>query len=89
MFLDVQSQPEYLTAFSKVEVPTLIYEGKPACGVDGIEQLGLTNPMADSKKSVTERIEDLLKSNDAILFMKGSPSAPECGFSGKIVNILN
>ena len=88
MYLDVEGQPEYLTAFPKTNIPYLILEGKPACGVDGIEQLGLSNQSPENKKTVTERIEELLKSNEAILFMKGSPSSPECGFSGKIVNIL-
>ena len=41
MFLDVEGQPEYLTAFPKTNVPYLILDGKPACGVDGIDQLGL------------------------------------------------
>lgn len=36
-----------------------------------------------------ERIESLLASNPVVLFMKGSPQAPRCGFSAKAVGILD
>lgn len=35
------------------------------------------------------RIEDLVKSNDVVLFMKGSPLFPQCGFSSRAVAILD
>ena len=35
-----------------------------------------------------ERIDDLVKSNDILLFMKGTASFPMCGFSGRAVQIL-
>ena len=34
------------------------------------------------------RIDQLVKSNDIVLFMKGSASFPMCGFSGRAVQIL-
>ena len=39
--------------------------------------------------TVTEKIESLIKSNKIILFMKGTPDSPECGFSSKIIGIFN
>lgn len=36
-----------------------------------------------------QRIDTLLKSNDVVLFMKGSPDQPSCGFSSKASGILN
>lgn len=36
-----------------------------------------------------ERIEHLLKANRVVLFMKGSPQGPSCGFSAKAAGILN
>jgi len=36
-----------------------------------------------------KRIDDLIKSNDVILFMKGSPQAPQCGFSARVVDVLD
>ena len=34
------------------------------------------------------RIDDLVKQNDILLFMKGSASFPQCGFSGRAIQIL-
>ena len=38
---------------------------------------------------ITTTIENLIKSNDVFLFMKGSPDFPQCGFSGQTSQILN
>jgi len=40
--------------------------------------------MSDAK----QRIEQLVKTNDILLFMKGNTSFPMCGFSGRAVQIL-
>lgn len=34
------------------------------------------------------RIEETVKGNDVVLFMKGSPLFPQCGFSSRAVAIL-
>ena len=34
-------------------------------------------------------IENEVKSNDVVLFMKGTPEFPQCGFSGQVVQILD
>ena len=38
--------------------------------------------------TVTERIESELKDNDVVLFMKGTPVFPQCGFSAAVVQVL-
>jgi len=38
---------------------------------------------------VNSRIEDQLKSHDILLYMKGTPDFPQCGFSGQTVAALN
>ncbi len=35
-----------------------------------------------------QRIDELVKSNPILLFMKGSASFPMCGFSGRAIQIL-
>ena len=35
-----------------------------------------------------QRIDTLVKGNDVVLFMKGSASFPQCGFSGRAIQIL-
>ena len=35
-----------------------------------------------------QRIDELVKSNPVVLFMKGSASFPMCGFSGRAIQVL-
>jgi monothiol glutaredoxin len=39
--------------------------------------------------SVNERIDGIVKNNDVVLFMKGTPLFPQCGFSSKAIAILD
>ena len=41
--------------------------------------------MADIKSFIDNEV----KSNDIVLFMKGTPDFPMCGFSGQVVQILS
>jgi monothiol glutaredoxin len=42
----------------------------------------MTNPVHD-------RIKAEVDSNDIVLFMKGTPAAPQCGFSATVIHILD
>ena len=42
----------------------------------------MTNP-------VFSRIEEDIKKSDIVLYMKGSPMFPQCGFSATVIEILN
>ena len=35
------------------------------------------------------QIKDMLSKNPVMLFMKGSPEQPQCGFSGRVIQILD
>ncbi|HEY4774152.1 MAG TPA: Grx4 family monothiol glutaredoxin [Xanthobacteraceae bacterium] len=39
--------------------------------------------------SIREFIDNEVKSNDVVLFMKGTPQFPMCGFSSQVVQILD
>jgi monothiol glutaredoxin len=39
--------------------------------------------------NVIERIKDQIETNPVVLYMKGSPEFPQCGFSGQTVQVLN
>ncbi|WP_296870822.1 Grx4 family monothiol glutaredoxin [Tibeticola sp.] len=41
-----------------------------------------------SKDDTQQRIDDLVKTHDIVLFMKGTAGFPMCGFSGRAVQIL-
>lgn len=36
-----------------------------------------------------ETIQSDIQANDVFLFMKGTPDAPQCGFSAQVVQLLN
>ena len=38
--------------------------------------------------STLESIDQLIKSNNIVLFLKGTKDFPQCGFSGAVVSIL-
>ena len=40
-------------------------------------------------EDVLKLIKSQVSENDVMLYMKGTPSAPQCGFSGQAVRILN
>jgi monothiol glutaredoxin len=48
------------------------------------QPLSIFLPMSD----VQQRIDDLVKNNRVVLFMKGTAQFPMCGFSGRAVQIL-
>jgi len=43
---------------------------------------------AEETSNPIERIETYLRSNSIVLFMKGTPDFPQCGFSARVVGAL-
>ncbi len=43
--------------------------------------------MADQE--LKDRVQELIKENQVLLFMKGTPTAPRCGFSMRTVQVLD
>jgi monothiol glutaredoxin len=55
---------------------------------------GLQSPKIDSNPETLmtdahATIDKAVKSNDVMLFMKGTPQFPQCGFSSQVVQILD
>jgi len=40
-------------------------------------------------ETVLEQIDQVIKGNDIVLFMKGTPDFPQCGFSQRVGNIVS
>ncbi len=38
--------------------------------------------------SINEKIQAIIDENDVVLFMKGTSDFPQCGFSGRVAQIL-
>jgi monothiol glutaredoxin len=39
--------------------------------------------------AIHDRLQSIVDKNEVVLFMKGTPDFPQCGFSGQVVQILN
>merc|ERR1711953_508503 len=46
-------------------------------------------PGVKDEETLETRLKKLINQAHVMLFMKGDPETPRCGFSGKIVGILN
>lgn len=40
-------------------------------------------------ENIESKIKEIIENNDVVLFMKGTPDFPQCGFSANTVAILN
>ena len=45
----------------------------------------MTEPLTDAKTQIDETV----KANTVVLFMKGTKSMPQCGFSSRVAGVLN
>jgi monothiol glutaredoxin len=41
-----------------------------------------------TEPTLKERVEELIRENPILLFMKGTPEQPRCGFSMRVVSVL-
>jgi monothiol glutaredoxin len=46
-------------------------------------------PSEDRMSDASTQIEEAVKANDVVLFMKGTKSMPQCGFSSRVAGVLN
>ncbi|GLD97240.1 hypothetical protein PINS_up022078 [Pythium insidiosum] len=53
-----------------------------------VEQLGLSKSVEEAEAAFQESLRALVNSAPVLLFMKGSPQEPKCGFSKKTVKLL-
>jgi len=42
-----------------------------------------------TEPTLKERVEELIRENPVLLFMKGTPEQPQCGFSMRVVGVLD
>lgn len=68
---------------SAPEIPNGNHAEKPAADVAEIPQ-----DLERRKEELFKRLADLVKAAPVMLFMKGTPSEPKCGFSRQMVAIL-
>ena len=42
-----------------------------------------------TEPSLKDKVEELIRENQVLLFMKGTPEQPQCGFSMRVVGVLD
>ncbi len=65
---------------------TLLRVARPFCRQNHFKFLYASYSVQPGSK---EHLESLVKGNKVVVFMKGDPVAPKCGFSNAVVQILN
>src|SRR4029077_2334904 len=50
---------------------------------------GVVGTQRTPTMAIEQFIDNEVKNNDVVLFMKGTPQFPQCGFSGQVVQILD
>lgn len=55
---------------------------------DRVPPHGTGSEKVESQEELDARMRNLMTQSDVVLFMKGSPNAPRCGFSKKIAGLL-
>jgi Grx4 family monothiol glutaredoxin len=82
--------------------PQIYVKGELVGGLDILKETAAEGPLKEQweisdasaggttgTESLTSRLEKLVRRHKVMLFMKGLPSAPRCGFSRQIVEILD
>ncbi|KAF2480379.1 thioredoxin-like protein [Neohortaea acidophila] len=77
------------TGGNKASLPPAQKVTRPAAEDTAADTNGTTHgAAAEEEENLDERLAQLVKAADVMLFMKGTPSAPQCGFSRQTVSIL-
>lgn len=72
--------------------PQLYVNGELVGGVDLMKEMeedGSLSEMLGAAQPLQERLKSLICQAPVMLFMKGNPETPRCGFSRKMVDLLN
>jgi len=99
-----ESMPEISERFGVSSVPTFLFlkECKVIDKLEGANAPELTKkvtqhnkfnspivlPAEPTQEEINQRLNNLINTSAVMLFMKGTPAAPRCGFSSKAVNLL-
>jgi len=71
--------------------PQLYLDGELVGGLDILKELhegGELKGMLPSKQQLEERLKQIINKAPVVVFMKGDPSQPKCGFSNTLMGIL-
>ncbi|CAG8466498.1 7187_t:CDS:2 [Acaulospora morrowiae] len=72
--------------------PQLYISGELIGGLDIVKELvssGSFKDMIPKERDLNERLQELTTKSKLVIFIKGSPDAPRCGFTKQLIGILN
>jgi Grx4 family monothiol glutaredoxin len=98
-YLDIASKPVILSMLKvksgreNLQLPVLVVEASHFYDQSELEHAQVTgfSQIVDKKyiiESVDDRIKLLLESNSVVLFIKGTPEFPQCGFTRQILEVI-
>lgn len=90
-FMSVDSQDSDPQFKPQVKKSTQASAGASQSTSTGPASAAASASLADSEEmqDMLRQIKEVVTNNKIVLFMKGSPDAPQCGFSGRVVKILS
>ncbi|CAH1802899.1 unnamed protein product, partial [Owenia fusiformis] len=72
--------------------PQVYVNGELIGGLDIIKEMAESGSLLESmpkQESLNDRLKSLINQSDVVLFMKGDPETPRCGFSKQTIAILD
>lgn len=86
--LETVSGSSAVKARAAIETHAKQTPGAPAAAMNGAAAVDVEADPEKAKEELFKRLGELVKAAPVMLFMKGTPSAPQCGFSRQLVAIL-
>lgn len=92
--VDIESSPILAKQFSVSSVPTLVLfrngnEVERVVGADTSLIVQKVQKVLESSSSIEKRLVGLTSQEPVMIFIKGTPTQPRCGFTRTLLNLLN
>ncbi len=91
--INADMNPEHAQHFAVSSIPTVIFVrgGKVVDKYVGSDPMQLVSHLQSlsTKSPLEERLKQLINKAPFMIFIKGTPSAPRCGFTGTLLRTLN
>jgi len=92
--IDVESNRTISNQFAISSVPTLVLfkngnEVDRIVGADTNQIVQKVQKLLESSSSIEKRLVSLINQEQVMLFIKGTPTQPRCGFTRTLLNLLN
>ncbi|OAD79737.1 hypothetical protein PHYBLDRAFT_139764 [Phycomyces blakesleeanus NRRL 1555(-)] len=72
--------------------PQVYIDGELIGGLDIVKEMVASGEFADAipkEKDLDSRLQELIEKQSVMIFIKGSPQEPKCGFSRQLISLLN